>query len=501
MLRRLAAVAVLGAAAGCQSAAPSPVAAPTRPVVRPTIASTTVVAERNRLGTPWRIAPGTAADISGYTDRTSVRPGDRVGLYVSTTASTFNVRVFRMGWYRGMLGRQTALLGPFAGVAQPPATVQEPRHTAIAPWQLSTSLDTTRWLPGDYLLRLESADGGQSFVPLTIRAPSAAGRVVLINAVTTWQAYNRWGCCSLYAGATGAFADRSRAVSFDRPYSAEYGAGEFIDRELPILAQAERLGLRLDYVTDIDLDLQPSLLAGARAVISMGHDEYWSPTMRQAIADARDLGTNLAFFSANDIYRRIRFEPTALGPDRIEVDYKVASEDPLDGVENSAVTADWPSGPDPEPEAAVVGPSYDCFVRQTAAGVVVDSSSFLLQGTDATDGLQLPGLIGPEVDRVVPGGVTPRPLEILLHSPFECPPALQSAADTAYYTASSGAGVFDAGTMDWPCALSGSCGATPQTREFVRVVTANVLREFARGPAGRRHPAIDNVDAVLHVGG
>ena len=500
MLRRVAAVALAGAAVGCQSS-PAPRAVPTPPVVRPAIVVTHAVPERDRPGTPWRIAPDTKADIAGYADRTSVQAGAAVGLYVSTSTASFDVRVFRMGWYGGLLARQTRLLGPYAGISQPPAIVQEPRHTATAPWVRSTLLSTSHWLPGDYLLRLESADGGQSFVPLTVRAASAVGRVVLVNAVTTWQAYNRWGCCSLYAGGTGSFADRSRAVSFDRPYAAEYGAGEFIDRELPVLAQAERLGLRLDYVTDIDLELAPGLLTGARAVVSMGHDEYWSPSMRQSVADARDRGTNVAFFSANDVYRRIRLEPSALGPDRIEVDYKIASEDPLDGVDNSAVTADWPSGPDPQPEAAVVGPSYDCFVRQTAAGVVVDSANFLLDGTGATDGMQFPGLIGPEVDRVVPGGVTPRPLEILLHSPFECPPALPSAADTTYYTAPSGAGVFDAGTMDWPCALSGSCGATPQTREFVRKVTDNLLIAFAAGPCGQTHPAVDNVDTVLHVSG
>jgi hypothetical protein len=509
-MRRLAAVAVVaagavaGVAVGWQTAPTTKSSATltaSHAVVRHDIVVKRVVSERNKPGTPWRIKPATPADIAGYADRTSVRPGEPVGLYVSTNAQTFAIRVFRMGWYRGVLARQTGLLGPFAGVAQSPANIVEPRHTAIAQWTVSTLMSTRRWLPGDYLLRLEGADGGMSFIPLTVRAASAAGRVVLINAVTTWQAYNRWGCCSLYAGTTGTFADRSRAVSFDRPYAAEYGAGEFIDRELPILGEAERLGLRLDYATDVDVDLDPSLLAGARAVISMGHDEYWSPAMRQAVMDARDIGTNVAFFSANDIFRRIRFEPSQLGPDRVEVDYKVASEDPLDGIDNSAVTADWPYGPDPEPESALVGPSYDCFVRQTAAGVVVDPTSFLLRGTGATDGEQLPGLIGPEVDRVVPGGMTPRPLEILLHSPFQCPPARSSAADATYYTAASGAGVFDAGTMDWPCAMAGSCGATVVTRAFVDKVTDNVLVAFAHGPAGHAHPAADNVDTVLRLAG
>jgi hypothetical protein len=34
--------------------------------------------------------------------------------------------------------------------------------------------------------------------------------------------------------------------------------------------------------------------------------------------------------------------------------------------------------------------------------------------------------------------------------------------------------------------------------QFVNRVTSTVLRTFARGPAGRRHPAVDNV-ARFHL--
>ena len=70
---------------------------------------------------------------------------------------------------------------------------------------------------------------------------------------------------------------------------------------------AERTGVPLAYETDVDLDQHPGLLAGARAVISLGHDEYYSLAMRNALVQARDAGTNLAFLGANAIYRHIRF--------------------------------------------------------------------------------------------------------------------------------------------------------------------------------------------------
>lgn len=49
------------------------------------------------------------------------------------------------------------------------------------------------------------------------------------------------------------------------------------------------------------------MLDGARAVISLGHDEYWTPQQRDAVTKARDAGVNVAFLGANACYRRIRF--------------------------------------------------------------------------------------------------------------------------------------------------------------------------------------------------
>jgi hypothetical protein len=71
-----------------------------------------------------------------------------------------------------------------------------------------------------------------------------------------------------------------------------------------------------------------------------------------------------------------------------------------------------------------------------------------------------------------------------------------TSAHSAYYSHRSGAGVFNAGTLRWTCALGDRCRPHelgPRTRRFVRQVTVTVLREIARGPAGLRHPAVDNV--------
>jgi hypothetical protein len=436
----------------------------------------------------WRTT-GHGGMIEGYAGADSVLPGERVRVYVSTTAARFTIRAFRMGWYGGDEGRLIATSATLTGRRQPPPVVLGPRRTVEARWSPSATLDTTGWPAGVYLLRLEASSGAQSFIPLTLRSPSARGAVVLVTPDLTWQAYNLWGCCDLYAGADGRFATRSRAVSFDRPYAHQNGAGEFITRELPVVAQAERLGLRLAYLTDVDIALRPHVLDGATAVIFMGHDEYWSPSMRSAVTAARDHGTNLAFLGANAVFRRIRLEPSPLGPGRVVVNYKIASEDPLNGVDNAAVTSDWPAPPDPQPEQSLVGAAYNCFTSTRSAGVVVDPSNFLFAGTGVTTGTNLPGVVGQEIDHAIAGALTPRPLEVLMHSPFPCPGG-RSYSDATYYSAPSGAGVFDSGTMSWVVSMTSS---NALTRRVMLKATDNLLLAFSRGPCGRAHPARDNL--------
>ena len=133
--------------------------------------------------------------------------------------------------------------------------------------------------------------------------------VVIQHSVTTWQAYNRWGGYSLYYGnrnrtftfthdpAGGSYTERARVVSFDRPYDHDWasGAADFIGNEFPVIYQAERMGLDVTYWTDVDLHAQAALLDGHRALVSLGHDEYWSAEMRDGASAALAAGVNLAF--------------------------------------------------------------------------------------------------------------------------------------------------------------------------------------------------------------
>jgi len=491
----LAAVACTAAPPAARPAAPPPHPWSTR--TTPDLVAAGNTRAQNALpGDPhWRITdPAHLYQLEGFADHADVRPGTPFRLFVSTTAASFRVLAFRVGWYGGDLARLVWTSPVTPGRYQRAARIVSPGSMVTAPWTLSLTVPTSGWPPGSYLLRLDASTGVQSYVPMVIRSASVAGRVVLVSAVTSYQAYNGWGGYSLYGGPGGSFASRSRRVTFDRPLSYNHGAGAYFQLELPLVVLAERLGLPLAYVTSIDLDLYPDVLDGARAVVSEAHDEYWSPAMRATVTRARDQGANLAFFGANAIFRKIRFESSPLGPDRIEVNYKNPPEDPLYGKDDALVTGNWPTPPAADPESSLVGQSYVCSFTRNVPMVVTDPGSWVWAGSGVHRGEALPGLVGPEVDQVNPAEPTPRPLEVVAQSPVGCG-ALLSYSDVTYYVAGSGAGVFDAGTEDWICALPDAfdcpaAGVTgPAVLRAIQAATANILTAFAAGPAGRAHPA------------
>ncbi len=479
---------VLAVAAACTT--PTPVA--------PDPPSTPAVTAPAVDGTPgWQLSkPGPDHAIEGFADRVSVVPGETVRLFVSTSAAGFTVTAFRIGDYRRSDAQAVWTSPRQAGGLQALAEVQRPTNTVVAPWHPSLTVDTRGWPSGDYLLRLDGDDGNQRFVPLTLRTPSNAGRVVVINAVTTWQAYNQWGGYSLYKGPDGKRPSRSRAVSFDRPYEAGMqGAGQFLEFELGFLRVAERAGVPLGYATDTDLHADPHLLDGARAVVTLGHDEYWTTAMRAAATAARDHGVNLAFFGGNEVYRHMRFASTPLGGNRLEINYKSASEDPISRTDPAESTQDWRQPPDPRPESVLVGGYYSCFPGR-ADLVASDSGNWLLAGI-VRNGEHLAGVVGVEYSKVNLSVPTPRPIEVLFHSPVVCGTTRRPEfSDVTYYTTRSGAGVFSSGTQGWVCGMDPACKGAGRVGRVLDAISTRLLQRFAVGPAGASHPAVDNLAAL-----
>ncbi|ATZ22775.1 hypothetical protein SLAV_04335 [Streptomyces lavendulae subsp. lavendulae] len=464
-----------------------------------------VKAENARPGNAdWHVTKaGPARAIEGFADRVSVLPGESFGLHVSTTAPRFTVSAYRMGWYGGARARLVWRSEALPGVRQPEHTVEPGTRMVRTRWPRTASVDTKGWPEGCYLLRLDAQGGeGQRFVPVTVRSAATAGRTVIVNAVATWQAYNRWGGYGSYDGPSGGYASRSLAVTFDRPYEYDDGAGLFLVYEAPLVALAERLGIPLAYATTTDVAREKRLLEGASAVLSLGHDEYWSPEQRAHFTAARDAGTNIAVLGANCCFRRIRLEASDLGPDRTVVCYKSSYDQDPGFKRGHPATVDFRSPPAADPESSLLGVIYDGYPVD-APYVVTNPGHWLFEGTGAKAGDSFAHLVGVEYDKVNTGFPTPRPIEILAHSPVVCE-GRPSHQDSAYYTVPGGAGVFATGTMRWVEALDASGdgrsgadhGLDARAGALTTRVTENLLRAFAAGPAGRSRPARDSVKEV-----
>jgi hypothetical protein len=460
------------------------------------------VAEEDLPGdADWRItSAGKPEAIMGYADQYSVLPGGEFGLYVSTSAASYQVRAFRVGWYGGAEARLVWTSAAQPGHVQSEALFDNDTNRVHTQWTKSLTVSTENWPEGAYLLRLDAANGHQRYVPMIVRSTNAKGKLLLMHGVATWQAYNLWGGYNLYQGLNGSFDTRSLVVSFDRPYD-DVGAEKFLVYERAAVVLAERLRLPVAYTTGMDVHADPTVLTGASAIFSLGHDEYWTPEQRKSVTAARDAGTNIAFLGANTCFRRIRFESSDLGAGRNVACYKSSYErDPLYGHQDALVTNDFRADPSPDPESSMTGVLYESYPTD-APYVVINADHWLYAGTGVKNGDGFAHLVGVEYDRVTPGEPTPRPIEIIAHSPLICN-GQSSHSDSAYYTVPSGAGVFASGTMRW---VEGLLAGTPEadngldaaTGAFVTRTTSNLMRAFAAGPAGHTQPAPrDNVNEV-----
>jgi hypothetical protein len=481
-----------------------------------------IVAENAKTGHAWWVnTPQVPGDIEGYADRVSAQVGDTVTLFVSTTAAHFHVEAYRMGYYQGIGGRLVFQSDEVAGVHQAAPIIVRPANTIECNWNptLTVTIDPS-WPPGAYLLKLVGPNNEQQFVPLCVRDDSSTAAVVIQSSVTTWQAYNRWGGYSLYYGnANGllsfthapgrgsSFGDRSRIVTFDRPYDHDWasGAADFVGNELPVIYQAEQLGLDVTYWTDVDFHTRPQLLAKHKAMVSLGHDEYWSMPMRSAGLLAVAAGVNLAFLGANACYRQIRLEASDLGPNRQQVCYKSAAEDPMNGVDDALVTVNWPQAPVLQPESQLIGASYQ-DVGASAPLVITDAGSWLFAGTGLTQNQSLPGVIQGEFDRYVPGSAAPTNTDVLAHSLLAH--RGNNFSDITWYTAPNGGGVLATGNANWIDMLSNSTlippnvvpDATPGVTAPLLRVMENLYSVIAAGPASLVQPSQGTWQAAYAAG-
>jgi hypothetical protein len=416
-------------------------------------------------------------------------------LRVSTTAPSFRVRAYRVGWYGGVGAREVWHSAVVPGRRQPGCRLtQGVNMFSCQSWRPSVDVRVTAsFVPGDYLFKLVGRGHQQSYVPMTVWDPSSHATYLVKNDVFTWQAWNTYGGYDYYRGRGSCPANvyplcsRARVVSFDRPYDRN-GAAAFLSLEAPLVRFLERHALDVTYATDVTVAQHPDILARHRAVLSLGHDECWSLRERRAAVRAKQRGTSFAFFGASGMLRHVRPESSRLGPARQLVDYRDSTADPMNGTGRPLqVTGNtWSDPPSSWPEYDFVGEDYNGFLEpgRHAPLTVTNATSWAFHGTGLTNGEQLPGVVASDVDSLEPGLGHPADVQVLAHSPL---PATQGQAvsqtgstfysDMTYYTdPHSHAGVWDSGTNNWIPALQRGHGETGSAARAVQRITGNVLR-------------------------
>lgn len=507
-------------------------------------ADNAIVVENQKTGTSaWQIGlPGytfsndTDLFIRGYASATSINKGESITFNITVNVYDFqpqpndwhyNIDVYRIGWYNGAGGRLMKHIGGLTGVSQPACPVDPDTGMIVCPWTPSYTLDTSLnpdnsatpdWTSGIYVALLTSAQPNwdnlyrQSYIIFAVRDDARASDILFQQAVATYQAYNNYPDDqttgkSLYdSGSSGPLTtlgtQRAVKVSFDRPYTYtdHTGAGDFLHWELYFIRWLERNGYDVTYSTDVDTHANGAELLNHKAFLSVGHAEYWSNEMRNAVEAARDHGTGLAFFGANAVYNQIRFEPSASGvPNRIIVCYKDALLDPVNNPASGALynppltTVSFRSSPVNRPEQQLVGVMYDDYFDAEAPAqtyVVQNSGNWVYAGTGFKQSSKVRGILGYELDRqfseypfpsAVSGSYT-----LLSKSPFTGVDG-SGISNSSIYQASKGPGawVFGAGTIDWSWALDSyvppagiDTRAVPAPNAGIQQTTANILNRF-----------------------
>lgn len=331
-------------------------------------------------------------EIWGYTSRYSYRPGETVGLRVSTTAETWSLEV----------GRDGADYVPVLRAENLPGRHQDtPLDCSVngCGWDISHSfVIPDDWAAGAYLitLRADRADDSveEHHVIFVRRAAhTEPAPMVLVCATGTWLAYNCWGGSSAYEGITGPGRNAfSPVLSNQRPwtrgfcklpegapralterpadpggmvrypymewayaygYSKKYASAGWASYERHFARWAEAEGYNFEIVTQHDLELEPDLLAGYRCAVFVGHDEYWTAAMRERVERFTENGGRVARFAGNFLWQT-RLENNA----QTQVCYKYTAKeaDPLMGSDQEhLLTGAWDAPPVNRPGAQTFG--------------------------------------------------------------------------------------------------------------------------------------------------
>ena len=365
--------------------------------------------------------------VEGYFDRSSYAPGDEIALHCGATVPRPSGRVAPAGGpltFDLELARRGAsrhVVHVADGVVAEPQPIPEDAASGGARWPATLRLPAGDWPSGWYeaVMRAVREDGtvAESRAGFVLRATRPTSPILLELSLNTWNAYNDWGRSNLYLGATAVSFRRPMARGFlDRPDApANRNANAAAERDLggdawlayaranaisswsacagwptwegPFVEWAEGAGYRFDYA--VNTDLSPSLLAPYRLMLSVGHDEYWTSPMRDAVEGFIAAGGNVAFLSGNTSFWQARLSDD--GDTMICFKDRARGEDPMHQTDPSLLTSMWCDPVVGRGEAAMTGVSFSrggyarqagCTPRGQRGYSVWRPEHWIFEGTD-----------------------------------------------------------------------------------------------------------------------
>ena len=476
-----------------------------------------VVCENQLPGTPaseWDISGVGDTSIQGFATASSVNAGSRVDFKVDTTARSYSIKIYRLGWYQGNGAREVATINPSAALpqVQPPcATDSATKIYDCGGWGVSASWNVPGTaVSGVYIARLIRADTqGDSHIPFVVRNDGNTSQLLFQTSDQTWQAYNLYGGASFYQNNGNR---RAYKVSYNRPYATRglaSGRDFLFSNEYPMIRYLEQNGYDTSYVAGLDVASDATLLTKHKTFMSVGHDEYWTAPQRKNVTDARDAKVNLAFMGGNDVYWKSRWEASEDGSNtagRTLVTYKdtwtrdnsYGSEGVYDPVEATPTWRDPRFGPldyGYGPENALIGTQFQANSVDMAVKVS-DTEGKLRLWRDTSLATMAPGTtatlsdhtIGYEANEDVDNGSRPAGLIRLSTTSGTAQEYLTDFGSSVSaqpfthhlttYRAASGALVFSSGSIQWPWGLdSDHDGTATPADPRIRQATANMLAD------------------------
>ncbi|VDC32177.1 hypothetical protein PSET11_02965 [Arthrobacter ulcerisalmonis] len=277
----------------------------------------TIACENSKPGAPadeWDINGAGDDSIQGFSTEMSINAGQPVQFKVDTKATNYTIAIYRTGWYQGLGARKVADVTPSALRQTQPQCLTD---LATELYDCGTWAVSATWnvpstaVSGVYFALLTRPDtGGQSHITFVVRNDSSHSDVVFQTSDPTWQAYNTYGGSDFYQGASNG---RAYKISYNRPVvtrGASEGRDFYFSNEYPMVRFMEKNGYDVSYISGLDTDRSGGLLLNHKVFLSVGHDEYWSGNQRTNVEAARDAGVNLQFLSGNEVYWRVRYEPS-----------------------------------------------------------------------------------------------------------------------------------------------------------------------------------------------